>query len=589
MNDHKNDLQIISKLMFRLLLIQILLAMTGAVNGFVSSFFAANYVGIEAMSAVGLYSPISMFLGAIAALISGGCAVICGKYLGQNEKGKLQNVFSLDLIISSAVSLVFTAGIVILSRSEHLMNFFTANEELHKNFSRYLLGQTLGVYPLILSSQLPTFLSMENKSRRSLLASVIYIIVNLILNFLFVQVMNMQELGLSFASSLGMWALFAVELQYFLSGKSERRLTFKDLSFSDAGSIVRVGFPGAASNIYQTIRGLIVNHVLEVYTGSIGLSAFATANNVMNIFWSIPAGMMAVSRLLISVSTGEEDRQTLVNIMKVMMRRFIPLMIAVDACIIASAPVLASLFFRESEALLRTAECLRILPLCMPFSILLMHFTCLGQSMNRSVFLNIASLLDGVLCVAGFSILLVPLIGVSGACIANVANGVVTTIFIIAYAWFKNRKMPRNMEDLMALPQDFGVAENERIDISVTRMEEVIRVSQKVQDFCLSKGIDRKRAYLAGLAMEEMAGNIVDHGFTKDNKKHSIDIRVVHKDGDIILRIKDDCVPFDPKDRNRITDGDDPAKNIGIRMIYGIMNDINYENLLGLNVLTIRI
>ena len=589
MNDHKNDLKIITKLMFRLLPIQILLAMTSAINGFVSSFFATNYVGIDAMSVVGLYGPISMFLGAIATMISGGCAIICGKYLGQNEKGRLQNVFSLDLVISSVIGIIFTAGIVILSGSASLMSLFTGNVELHRNFSRYLLGQAIGIYPFVLSYQLPPFLSMENKGKRSLAASIAYIIVNLVLNFLFVQVMNMQELGLSLASSLGTWVLFVVELQYFFSAKSERKLAFRNLSFKDAGNIIRVGFPGAASNIYQTIRGLIVNRLLEVYAGSIGLSAFATANNIMNIFWSIPTGMLAVSRLLISVSAGEEDRQSLVNIMKVMARRFIPLMIAIDACIILAANPLASLFYKESEALLKTADCLRILPLCMPFSILMMHFACLGQTMNRSAYVNVLSLLDGVVCVAGFSALLVPLLGVSGASIANVLNGIVTTIYIVGYAWYRIKRIPKNMEDLMALPEDFGVPQDERIDISVTKMEEVINVSQRVQSFCLEKGIDKKRAYLAGLAMEEMAGNIVDHGFTKDTKDHSIDIRVVHKEDDIILRIKDDCVPFDPKVRNRITEGDDPAKNIGIRMIYRIMNDITYENLLGLNVLTIRI
>jgi len=589
MDDHKNDLKIISKLMFRLLPIQVLLAMTGAINGFVSSFFATNYVGINAMSAVGLYSPISMFLGAIAALIAGGCAIICGKYLGQNEKRKLQNVFSLDLLISSLVALVFTAGLVLLSGSDTLMGFFTGNAELHENFGRYLLGQALGVYPFILSQQLPPFLSMENKGKRSLAASIVYIVVNLILNFVFVRTMRMEELGLSLASSIGMWVLFVIELQYFLSGRSELKPVLKGLNFKDTGNVIRVGFPGAASYIYQTIRGLIVNHLLEIYAGSIGLSAFATANNVMNIFWAIPTGMLAVSRLLISVSAGEEDRQTLVNIMKVMARRFIPLMMLIDACIIFAANPLASIFYKEPEALLKTADCLRILPLCMPFSILLMHFTCLGQTMNRTVYVNILSLLDGVICVAGFSLLLVPFMGVKGASIANVLNGIVTTIYIIAYAWYKNRKMPKNMEDLMVLPEDFGVAEDERIDISVTKIEEVVSISQRVQNFCLEKGIDERRAYLAGLSMEEMAGNIVEHGFTKDTKDHSIDIRVVHKDDNIILRIKDDCIPFDPKDRNRITEGDDPTKNMGIRMIYRIMNDITYENLLGLNVLTIRI
>jgi hypothetical protein len=64
---------------------------------------------------------------------------------------------------------------------------------------------------------------------------------------------------------------------------------------------------------------------------------------------------------------------------------------------------------------------------------------------------------------------------------------------------------------------------------------------------------------------------------------------VVLKNDSLLLRIKDDCIPFDPKERSKITANDDPTKNIGIRMIYKIMKDVNYQNLLGLNVLTVRI
>ena len=120
-------------------------------------------------------------------------------------------------------------------------------------------------------------------------------------------------------------------------------------------------------------------------------------------------------------------------------------------------------------------------------------------------------------------------------------------------------------------------------------MEDVVSVAERVQSFCLERGIDARRAYLAGLSMEEMAGNIVDHGFTKDKKKHSVDVRVVRKDEDVILRIKDDCVPFDPGERRKLTEGDDVAKNIGIRMVYKIARDVQYQNILGLNVLTLRI
>ena len=94
---------------------------------------------------------------------------------------------------------------------------------------------------------------------------------------------------------------------------------------------------------------------------------------------------------------------------------------------------------------------------------------------------------------------------------------------------------------------------------------------------------------LSGLFLEEMAGNVVAHGFNKDGKPHSVDVCVVHKGDDVILRIKDDCVPLGPGERQKIAESDDITKNIGIRMIFKIAGDIQYQNILGMNVLTIRI
>ena len=88
----------ITALMFRLLPVQVVLVMVGAVNGLVSGFFASNYVGINAMTAVGLFLPVTTFTNAVSTLLVGGAAILCGKYMGQNEQEKLQNLFILDLI-----------------------------------------------------------------------------------------------------------------------------------------------------------------------------------------------------------------------------------------------------------------------------------------------------------------------------------------------------------------------------------------------------------------------------------------------------------------------------------------------------------
>ena len=68
-----------------------------------------------------------------------------------------------------------------------------------------------------------------------------------------------------------------VQAQGFLSAKSHLRLQVRDLSWQDSGEILRIGIPGALSNVYQTARGLIVNNLLTAFVGSVGISAFAAA------------------------------------------------------------------------------------------------------------------------------------------------------------------------------------------------------------------------------------------------------------------------------------------------------------------------
>lgn len=52
---------------------------------------------------------------------------------------------------------------------------------------------------------------------------------------------------------------------------------------------------------------------------------------------------------------------------------------------------------------------------------------------------------------------------------------------------------------------------------------------------------------------------------------------------------KDGCVPFNPKEWYEMTGDSDPTSNMGIRLVYGLAHDVNYQNLLGLNVLTIKL
>ncbi len=585
-----SDFSMTAKLLFRLLPVQVLLMSIGAINGIVTGIFATNYVGEAAMSAVGLYNPINLLVNSISTMLMTGAVVICGKYMGKNQVNQMQNVFTLDIILCTIVSIVVAAVLIVMGVFD-FTGAIAPEDATRIVFNRFLIGQAIGVFPLFVGNQLAAFLSLENKAFRTTLASIVYIIANLIFNYIFVQVMHLEALGLALAASLGMWVFMLVQTQYFFTSKASIKLKLKGLVWDDAKEIVTIGFPGAIGNGYQTIRGFIVNGLLTAYVGSAGISAFAASNAIMAFFWAIPAGMLNVSRMMMSVSVGEEDRTTLTNVMRTAIYRFIPLQCAISAFIIIMARPFTMVFYQNTADPVfdMTMWGYRILPLCMPFSVWLMHFSCYALASGKQFMVHLYAILDGFVCVCAFTALLIPFNGMNAVYIANVLNGVFCLLVVIAYSIIKNKKIPSTMDELMVIPADFGVDDDHRIELNVRKMEDVTGTSENVQKFCTDKGIDQRRAYFASLSLEEMAGNVVSHGFSMDNKPHNLTARAIVKDEDVILCIKDDCQPFDPVQRQRIAEPEDKTKNIGLRMIYKIAKDFTYQNVLGLNVLTIKI
>ncbi len=574
--------------MFRLLPVQILLSAIAAINGIVTGLFAANYVGADAMSAVGLFGPIGNFTGAIGAILMGGASILCGQYLGKDLKEKLQNVFTLDVLLSLLISVLII--LFLLGEALFSNGFLTDDPALWEIFRGYLLGQAIGIIPDLLGKQLAAFLSLENKTKRTTLASLIFIISNLCFNYLFLVVFRLEAFGLSLASSLGLWVFLLVEAGGFDS-KSPVRLNLKELRWNESLEILKIGIPGGISFLYFALRGIVINDMILKYVGNPGLAAFSAANSFLNLFWAIPSGMQSVSRMLFSVSIGEEDKKTLLDTMKISLYRFVPLQILISLILVALAVPFTRLYYQDPGALVYplTVAGFRLLPLCMPFSLICMLFVCYWQNANRQLPVHILGAIDGIAAAALFTYVLIPSMGMNAVYVANLLNGAATTFFILLYSIFQQHHFPRSVEDLMVVPSSFGVKEEDRMDLSVKDMQSVVSVSQKVDEFCRAHGLSKRQSSLAGLFLEEMAGNVVAHGFTKDTKAHSVDIRVAIKENEVILRIKDDCIPFDPSERLSLVDPEDPVKNIGIRLVYQSAKSVTYRNLLGLNVLTIKI
>ena len=174
------------------------------------------------------------------------------------------------------------------------------------------------------------------------------------------------------------------------------------------------------------------------------------------------------------------------------------------------------------------------------------------------------------------SFICIKLMGGRGAWIATPLAMVITSLlgFLIIYRYdkeleFKDRRL--------LVEKNFGKHEGREIEITASSMLEVVGMSRIAKLFCKENNVSEKQANILALCIEELGENIIEHGF--DGKKpHSMYMRVVVKDDEIILRIRDDCKPFNPVERYNMIkeDKDDPISNIGLKIVMGLCTSVNY-------------
>ncbi len=567
---------------------QVLLIVISAVNGIVDSLYASNVIGKAGMSAIGLFGPMNHFLYAMSIMFVSGSQILYGRYLARDRQ-KIHGLFSVNVLISTGLALL-TSLLLVLGVVTGATRILIDQEPDLGMLNDYILGQAIGIPALVLGQQLFAFLSLENQTKRTMTASIVCFAANAVLDLVCIVSLGMGTFGLGLSSSIANWIFLAVMAVWYIRGKSEWKFSLRAARWKDAPAIMRLGYPGTLSRFVEMFRCLIVNFLVNQYVGSVGLSAFAASNSLLAVVWAVPFGMMAVARMLFSISIGEEDRRSLVDTMHIAMTKGMGIMAVIVAGLILLAEPLTQLYYRDASdpVYMMTVMGFRILPLCMLPAVWSLIYASYAQTTEKKPINVILPVVDGMVGVVLFSFLLIPSMQMNGLYIANVLNGVLCFVVILIAAWISLKRFPRNLEDLLAIPENIGVAENERIDITVRSVDEVMTISRQVIEFCEEKGIDKKRAFFSGLCMEEIAGNIVTHGFSKDSKKHSVDIRVIHKGDEIILRLRDNCKAFDPATREKVMEADDMGRNVGIRLVYRIAKDVSYQNLLGLNVLTIR-
>ncbi|MBQ8507826.1 MAG: ATP-binding protein [Clostridia bacterium] len=585
-NRGKNDSErLLQQLYFRLMPVQVITLFINTINAFIDSLITSRYLGTEAMAAIGLFAPVSALMGMAYVLISG-VQVLCSNHLGRGDTGKVSSLFSTCLVVLGGAGILI--GALCFAFRAQLAAFLGAAGNAAPLLEDYIAGCSIGIVAQVLSGLLMSILPLNNDSRMSMAGTVVMIVTNVSLDLVFAICTDMGTLGMGLATSISYLLSAGLLMSSFLKKNKLVRFSFRSLRFGDMPSAARLGMPSLLFNAGCTVKSFVLNQVL-LSTGSIAaIAAMSVLNNICSILGAIPCGSAKVAIILGGIYYGEEDRRNMCTLLKTALAITASLSIVVTAALMLGSSAVSSLFYApHTEAWIITRRMLMIFPSFLVFNSIYGIFTNLYQCQGQVGFVNVMSFAENIL-IALLSALGVGVLGSDAVWLAFPLSEILCVLAIAASVFIRHGGVTFTAQDWLKLAPDFGVDEQDRIDISVTSMDSVIQISEQIVAFCNAKGLDRKTCMLSGLSVEEMAGNIVRHGF-KGQHRPVIDIRVIYKNGGVTIRLRDNCRAFDPLAYTQQFVSDDPAANIGIRMICGLARDVVYLNNIGMNVLLVKV
>jgi len=115
-------------------------------------------------------------------------------------------------------------------------------------------------------------------------------------------------------------------------------------------------------------------------------------------------------------------------------------------------------------------------------------------------------------------------------------------------------------------------------------LDSLAGIRQVVKDESLRAGLSKKAAYNLMLAIDEIATNIIVHGYEETGTEGPVDVLVDHTDDTLCVILEDEAVPFDPLQRELPNEDffakpleERPIGGMGIHLTINAVDEFKYE------------
>lgn len=328
----------------------------------VDSIIVGQFVGKEAIAAVGMSFPV-MFL--VIALMMGatmGLGVLISQFFGAKNFKSLQRTIATGFIFASIFSFFIMAFGLLFTDS--ILRFLATPADVFDRASSYMRIIFLGMPLLFGYNFLAAVLNGLGDSKTPLMFLIIATCINIVLDLLFVIVFNWDVMGAAIATVIAQGVSFLFGLIFLLN--NNKIFSFNKDSFVFDFDIfvksIKIGIPSGIQQLIVAF-GIMVLVKIVNYFGTNVLAAYTAATRIESF------AMMPIMNFSMAISTfvaqnlgaGKIDRinkgvkSTLIMVLSI---SFVTTML-----IMIFAPFVISLFNRDPIVIEIGTEYLRIVPI----------------------------------------------------------------------------------------------------------------------------------------------------------------------------------------------------------------------------------
>ena len=369
--------------------------MVNGLYNIVDAIFVTRAIGVNAMGGISIVFPIQMFIIALATLVGSGMASIVARQLGAKQVTEANTTIDIAFRLALTMALVIT--LAIYWNIDSLLKFLGVSEALWPYAYGYLVPLVLLSFPIVFMSSIPSdLLRAEGKAMLMMASMVSSALLNIVLDAVFIFVLDMGVEGVAYATILSQIFAAALMLYFILGGKTHLKLRpfAYQMNWGILKGVTLLGIPILISHAGVSVFIALTNYTVTQFTevdSDLYVSSYGLIGRLM-IFFILPAIAMTISfQTIAGYNYGAKNYDRVLSTIKVGVTASLFYGLGVSGLMLLVPNQIIGIFTQDQALLTTTAGIafwsFLLFPLSNAHSVISSLFQALGKA-RQAIFLS---------------------------------------------------------------------------------------------------------------------------------------------------------------------------------------------------------